>query len=192
MFGSKVEKALSDWPKDNINAKKGTVQFSGQYATPGTVSNVVIVSMIIAIPLAIVTAGIGLAFLIPLVPFLWMMFQKNLKISMDEDVIRVNGRKYDRKIPIEFRVDHHHKAERDKQFRDALEVIMQYGEKRIVVAEMRGKDVEKAKALALRLQAWNHSFAKIMASHQEGHGFTQMANPVEAKKDDFGAPPDVI
>jgi len=191
MFGKKVEQAKSDWPIDSVNVQKRHVDISGDYVTPGMPGTVLVVAMLVALPLGFLTAGIGLFFLIPGVPAIWMLMKKKLRIRIDDDTVRLGGKRYQRNPDlIEFRVDRHQRAFRDNpgEYRTALEVVMQYGERRIPVAEMRQKDSELAVALQHRLHGWCHGFEKIMASYEAAD-----ATPVrpEATAGEFGPAPDV-
>lgn len=91
--------------------------------------------------------------------------KKQLDVVVRPDNIRINGRNYRREEGLnEFAIDQHEKAyqeakiEHDTQkrqsriYRDAPQVIMRYGEKRVPVASFRRKDLRKAEGLLVRLQ----------------------------------------
>lgn len=108
---------------------------------------------------------VALALAIPLSIAFWSMLKKRLNIRIRPETISVNGKRYALAEVREFRVEPHWRAYRDDPglYRTALEVVMQYGEKRIQVAEMRQKEEEKAVALGLRLQNWCEKFEKMVA-----------------------------
>jgi len=99
---------------------------------------------------------------------LYDMFGKNVDVKVYHDRIAVRQgfgyKNYSRQEHIELRVERHQKAQKEEAnairtgnnssrvFREAIEVVMQYGEKRVPLAEMREEDMEKAKALLLHLQ----------------------------------------
>ena len=101
-------------------------------------------------------------------------------------------------MPIEFRVEEHQKGleERAKEikhnkrfphvYREAVEVVMQYGEKRVPVAELPLKEIEKGKALVIRLQNICDQWDEAARRLAEG----QMRPAGETPVSDFGeAPP---
>lgn len=111
-------------------------------------------------------------------------------------------RTFSRNVPIEFRVEQHHKAAREEMneqktgkpgnrwYREAIEVVMQYGEKRIQIAEMRMVDLEKAKALVMRLQSWCESFDQAVKRMADGQ--ISLAGEMEGVSGgDFGPAPDI-
>lgn len=187
MFGKKIEQAKSSWPIDKVNAKAGCVEITGQYVKPTQRGIVGLVAAGLAVPLAL--TGVGIVLIIPIIPGLWMLLKSNLRIRIDNEAISIRGKRYAR-IPglIEFRVGEHQRAYSDNPgvYANALEVVMQYGERRIVVAEMRQKDHEKATALAFRLQTWSKEFPGMMAAYQ---GLNRQA--ASEKGGEFGPAPDV-
>ncbi len=112
-------------------------------------------------------------------------------------------RTYSRAVPLEFRVEQHHKAAKeelkeqkagkpqDRWYREAIEVVMQYGEKRIPIAEMRMLDMEKAKALVIRLQSWCESFDQAMARMADGQIKPASEEVGVVSEGDFGPAPDI-
>lgn len=170
MAKRKLEKAYSDWPRMAIT-KDGGVHLTGNYEHPGLNGNLVGGWFLSSMMIGGFTGGVGfilLALYLPMKPMLVSTFGKklNIKLYTDRIELRANGRlkNFDRRYPIEFHVAPHHKAfdERvrarrgrtaSKLYREAVEVVMHYGETRVPIAEFSLKDVEKANALVLRLQA---------------------------------------
>lgn len=90
----------------------------------------------------------------------------DVKVYPDRIAVRqgLGYKNYSRQHPIEFRAEDHEKAIEEQAnairtgndsfrvYREAVQVVMQYGEKRIPLAELRLKDLEKAKALVIRMQ----------------------------------------
>lgn len=102
-------------------------------------------------------------------PAMANMFGKNLDIKLFADSIqfRQGGwryKHYNRAMPIEFKIEQHQKAleeyQREQQsgrrmadtYRQAIEVVMQYGEMRVALCELPNTKIEMAKALVLRIQ----------------------------------------
>jgi hypothetical protein len=112
-------------------------------------------------------------------PLLIKLHSQNLRLNIMADSIKFpsgwGGKTYSRMQPIEFRVEPHQKGMQEEQreartgqrasriYREAIEVVMQYGEKRVVLAEMLQKDLEKAKALVIRLQGTCAKFDRMLA-----------------------------
>ena len=180
MFGNKTETPYADWPKTKPLDDEG-FHVTGQYLHPSTPRTSDALGITIGvIAFLIFLGGVGdaggffaaafFAFIIAAIssPVLRSMMYKNLDIKVLPDRIMVGGRwgykTYMRDVPLEFRVERHRKAEqealaeqrsRERQavvYRQAIEVVMQYGERRIVLAEMREKDIDNGHALAFRLQ----------------------------------------
>lgn len=96
----------------------------------------------------------------------WLMkvFARRLRVKITPRTVEIGRKVYERAMEPEFSVEHHHKAINEAHreqnsgqagpstYRRALEVIMHYGEKRVVIAEMRETDAEMASALVIRLQ----------------------------------------
>lgn len=188
MFGKKVEKAKSDWPVDRVNLKKVHVDIMGQYPAPNHENKVWGFTMLIILPGMIVAWPVALGMAIPVFMLFWMTFKRRLNIRIRPDIIMVNGRRYAREELTEFRVEPHQRAFKPNPgvYERALEVVMQYGEKRITIAEMRQKEEEKALALALRLQSWCERFDEAMALKIQSE--KQDAEPASG---DFGPAPDI-
>ena len=93
---------------------------------------------------------------------------KNVDVKLFKDRIELrNGfsyKKYSRDVPMELRIEPHHKGALETakeisrgrrmkvRYRNAIEVVMQYGEKRVPLAEFESQDIEKAKAVLFRIQ----------------------------------------
>lgn len=92
--------------------------------------------------------------------------RRRLDVTIAADTIRIGGKTYARQQGLnQFAVEEHEHAypeTRNSQrghpgrvYRDALEVVMRYGERRVAVAAFAQNDVRKAEALLHRLQGFN-------------------------------------
>jgi hypothetical protein len=130
--------------------------------------------------------GAGLAFL-SLIPALWIVRlmeesqTRKLDVRIFPDKIEVRGKSYERDMrKIQFSVEPHSRAaaeeareireqKRGRRFyREAVEVVMQYGEKRVVVAGMKQFEKEKAVALMIRLQDTCDQIDAILKDLKQG------------------------
>lgn len=169
----RFENAFADWPKTTVLADGG-VHVSGRYVGPylyraGT-PLAFLAAMGIAIILSVAQGDIrpgfwfmlafGIAWFVFLRSLVNFIFGKNVNVRIYADRIKVLGllgyRTYSRAMPIEFRIDPHHRALKERGhrtlYRRAIEVVMQYGEKRVPLAEMPQENIELARALVIRLQ----------------------------------------
>ncbi len=168
------ERASANWPTTRATPDGG-VEISGKYKS-------VDCTMFLGISwLALwgfcfwtgYNVGIGPALVLFMVGFIVLMllewvFPAKLAIKVYHDRIELPGfmgwRSYSRAVPLEFRVEQHHMAADEQararrygdkvklKYREAIEAVMQYSEKRISLADMRERDFEKARALVMRLQ----------------------------------------
>jgi hypothetical protein len=214
MFKRKTETAFAGWPHTRLLEGKVGVHITGKYITPKLRDRVGLLTITLTIAIFFVyssqnTEGtismlgffaIVALFIVPVPFYFWVknVFSANLNIKIFPDMIEANHRQYTRSEPIEFRVERHHKATEEvareqntgqrtsSTFRQAIEVVMQYGEKRVVLAEMREKDLEMAKALVIRAQNICNQFDKAIA------GMTDKETaPKESVGGDFGPEPNV-
>jgi hypothetical protein len=207
MFGKeKVENPFSEWPKTTV-LEEGGIHITGKYIAPETIPRVHFGTFMLCLGAFVFPAAGGaggMAFVLPAIIMFFVAFNetslgtsfgKNLDIKIFPDKIQLRDggffyKTYARKFPIEFRLDEHHKAiheelavrngaKRTRRYRDAVEVVMQYGEKRVSVAGFRLKEIEQAKALVIRLQnvCYNIDAAMQMA---------QRAQEALPKPDEFG------
>ncbi len=205
MFKRKFEKAVADWPKTAMT-KDGGVHVTGKYVQPLLAWRAGMIAAFIGIIAAVDLwsrgmPGPGFALLIFLAivwplflrASVYELFGKNVDVKIYPDRIALPGwfgyKNYSRAMPIEFRIEQHHKALAEtgqyRIFRAAIEAVMQYGEKRIPLAEMPEKDMELARALIIRLQNVCHS---VDAAMKMG------ANSRTARRapaGDFGPAPDI-
>ena len=188
MFGKKVEKAKSDWPIDRVNLKKLHVDIEGRYPSLRHADKAFLFTLLIVVPGLFVFWPVALALAVPVFMFFWMTFKRRLSIRISPDAIRVNGKQYALDQVREFRVEPHEKAYKPDPgaYAGALEVVMQYGEKRVVIAELREEDKDNAVALGLRLQNWVEKFEEMVAVARKGA--QQETEPI---KGDFGPSPDI-
>lgn len=130
------------------------------------------------------------------------LFSKRVDVKILPDRIQVRSgrgyKNYSRKIPIEFRIEQHRKAideelaeartgkRKPRTYREAVETVMQYGEKRIAIAELPIEEIEQARALAFRLQAACVSPDAAMSLAPQG----RKARP-DSSAGDFGPSPQI-
>ncbi|MBU1210920.1 MAG: hypothetical protein KJ587_06570 [Alphaproteobacteria bacterium] len=165
------ELPVAPWPHTELTGDGG-LHVTGKYNPParlGAAAGGVIAIFFLVLTLgvwldneAIAVPALGWTLALSPVTFLIFaaMFRRNLDIKIYKDRIVLpktfGSRNFSRQMPIEFRVEHHSRAAtetgRFMTYRNALEVVMQYGENRIAIAEMPYRDLERAKALVIRLQ----------------------------------------
>ena len=198
----RFEEAVEKWPHMKVNAQKGVIQITGRYTAPSEWWEKIfpILTGVVWIGLLFIywPAAIGV-----MVITVWGVFvgpRQNLDIKITPDAVKF-GRKNYRRGMSEYSVEEHEKgydehqqeARKNKRiqriYREAIQVVMRYGEKRIAVADFKLKDKEKAGALVRRLQLLD-----------QGQGFEQIMRDAQPKEsgakphvddDEFGAPPDV-
>ncbi|MGH6922873.1 MAG: hypothetical protein ACRED5_03795 [Propylenella sp.] len=210
---ARVEEFRSGWPKDELLPDEGAVRITGDYTDPRLVDracrNGFILALIVSAFAWFIVQEWSSYFLflllgsLPLffvsIAFFYRTGKSSLGVKISAGEIRLAGKTYSRAAPIEFRVERHHKAIAEQHremntgqrtsstYRQAIEVVMQYGENRVVIAEMREKDSEMARALVIRLQNWCDRFDQMLiqlADQKDAGG------PPRAEADDFGpAPP---
>jgi hypothetical protein len=73
-----------------------------------------------------------------------------------------------------------------RTYREAIEVVMWYGEKRVVIAEMVDNEYNKAKALVIRLQNWCSAMDRVKDLLRSGEAVS-----VDQSFGDFGPEPDL-
>jgi hypothetical protein len=113
--------------------------------------------------------------------------RRRVDVMVAPDAITIGGKRYIRAEGLnQFAIEEHEKAYHEirssqrghpgRVYRDALQVVMRYGERRVPVADFNQRDVRKAEALLHRLQG----FAAMMDAGKE----QPIAAPGE--KDYFG------
>lgn len=200
-MSKKFEHPLADWPETVVKSD-GRIFVTGRYPQPRFDKVAAGLTTLAAIVMAILAAvGSGdpmmmlsvffffiIAYYLFLKKALLQTFGGSLNIVVEPEQISVGsffGQKhYSRKLPIEFRIEQHENAltERgnDTSYREAVEVVMQYGEKRVPLAAMPQKNMELARALVLRMQNVCRVSTFSKASQKPG-----------AKESDFGHAPDL-
>lgn len=190
----KAEQAHADWPQEKVFEKQGRVHITGRYKDPGLSDRSYYIGASFWALTAVLAwflvpgsggdfwfdfimigfFGGGMAFWV--VYALAYLFQrKNLDLVIGPESIKIDGRHYDLKAVSEFRAERHRKAvetwekhgTQSKQYGQALEVLMQYGERVVPIAEFRGRDQDKARALVIKLQNWCDGF-KSLRKKEEG------------------------
>lgn len=122
--------------------------------------------------------------------------KRRLNVKFSRDAIEVDGKRYDRNTPHLFAIEDHAKAFREtraarqglagaRTYRDAKQVVMRYGERRIPIAAFDLKHLPKAEALLLRLQ----SIDKTVEQRPAEAGETEPFAPGDS--DAFGKPPPI-
>lgn len=117
--------------------------------------------------------------------------RRNLDVKLSADAIEIRGKRYARAAPHQFSVEEHEKAYdeesaarrghgKDRIFRDAMQVVMRYGERRVPIAAFGRRDVRKAEALLVRLQLLDQGLEEMLETAAQG----EAAAPGEG--DDFG------
>lgn len=196
MARGKIERALADWPKTDV-AKEGGVHITGRYVPPWIAANYdgmwALMTAIIVIALGgawtqltnngacfFVVGVFMMVLYLPIKYGLFRLFGGNVDVRVFPDTIQMGGKTYSRQMPIEFRVEQHQKGLKEqlrenktgkrkpRTYRDALEVVMQYGEKRVPIAALPLKDIALAHALVIRLQNVCNSLDEIVRRFAAG------------------------
>jgi len=216
----KAERALADWPYTMFEPERGSALIAGEHVTPGRAHGFMLLAatfFFIGMAAAIIAGASyeswGVFFFVGIVVFALTgvielggpaLFARKFAIRIYPDRIEMRRLSYSLDEDVEFRVEQHRRASREAHmehlsgkrepwvYRRALEVVMQYGERRIVLAEMREKDQDKARALVIRLQNWCDEFEGMRARYMKRQAKAASGQPVPepAKADEFGpAPP---
>lgn len=117
--------------------------------------------------------------------------RRQLRITMRPETIEINGRTYQRAEGLnQFSVEEHEKrfeeartiqrGQGNRLYLDAMQVVMRYHERRVVIADFRDTDEDKAAALFRRLQWLDREFDRQMAEHD-----SVPASPAD-DQDEFG------
>lgn len=145
-----------------------------------------------------VMVGLGIGY-----PLFWRkimisMIGRPLRVEILPDVIRVKGRKYDRRHVRGFRIEDHHKGREEARrmnrrrsrsepvYNAALEVVMDYGEQRVPIAAMPDRDERMAEALLYRLQSVHENLDAVVG----GKAVPSSGAP-RGGDDAFGPPPEI-
>lgn len=119
--------------------------------------------------------------------------KRSLRLKVSRDAVEIAGRRFSRRTG-QYQVEEHDRARGEEVaasqsrdvwriYRDAVQVVMRYGERRIVIGDFVWGEIEKARALVVRLQAMDtegglEAMLQIQAAQAGGH-------------DDFGPPPQI-
>lgn len=200
MWIPRFEKALANWPKER-RLRDGGVHITGKYISPKLDAGGGLAMFVGAIAggmwgwestqsyaVAAVAAFMGAVLLAMTIG---VIFAKNVDVKIYPDRIAVwsflGYKNYSRAIPIEFRVEQHHKALTERGgrrlYRNAIEAVMQYGEKRVPIAEMPEREFERARALVIRLQ---NVCNRVDLAMNEGK-----STAGAAKESEFGPAPEI-
>ena len=120
--------------------------------------------------------------------------RRKLNVTIGRDSIVISGTRYMRREGLnQFAIEEHEKTRGEavvaarghgsgRIYRDAMQVVMRYGEKRVPVAAFRRQDVRKAEALLVRLQGLNAKLDELLAPQAQGVA----APAMPGAKDEFG------
>ncbi|MEZ5551524.1 MAG: hypothetical protein R3E82_11585 [Pseudomonadales bacterium] len=99
-----------------------------------------------------------------------------VNVKFTPDAVRVCFQDYARSVGITFRREEHEEAIKEAQreldtgrrqpqiFRNAVQVVMRYGEQRVVIASFPNTEIAKADALVLRLQFVHENIDEMLRS----------------------------
>ena len=105
------------------------------------------------------------------------LFKKSIRITLTRASFVIGHCRYARHFGPDFRREDHKKGMEEAlkeqrtgirqctRYRRAVEVVMRYGERRIVIAAFDKNNMDDAGALVLRLQAVHNNFDELMAMH---------------------------
>jgi hypothetical protein len=111
-----------------------------------------------------------------LVPLLRLVTGSWVNVKFTPDAVRVCFQDYARSVGITFRREEHEEAIKETQreldtgrrqpqiFRNAVQVVMRYGEQRVVIASFPKTEIAKADALVLRLQFVHENIDEMLRS----------------------------
>jgi hypothetical protein len=108
-------------------------------------------------------------FLVWLILYLLTSCRK-LNVIISRDHITINGRNYAWLDGTQIGIEPHEKAVRLKEFQDAMQVVMRYGERRVVIADFPFTQRDKAQALMRRMQIIFRSIGNLSDSGGEAIG----------------------
>ena len=172
----RMESARAEWPR-TAAIKGGGIRISGSYvqpwlaqAMPGMFGLITLAycAMVFAGTGNIIAATIWGALMALLYPVLWKrslinMLGKLVDIRVYPDRLQIRRgfcrKNYDRRVPIALWSETHG---------GVAEAIMQYGERRIVLAQMPLADIDRAEALLARLQEALAATRSVARSSQAG------------------------
>ena len=158
----RFEKPIAGWPHKS-ELEGGGTRISGTYAQPWLASMMpALFGLVVIAHCGLVLAGTGSifaaaawgAFMTFLYPVLWKhpvitMMGKIVDVRVYPDRIRIRQgffwRTYDRRIPISFGIE-------TRRTGYDVQVVMQYGGRRVVIATMPVADTDRAESLLARLQ----------------------------------------
>lgn len=158
----RFEKPAATWPRTH-SLEGGGTRISGTYAQPWLASMMPgLFGLFVIVHCGLVLGGTGSivaaaawgAFMTLLYSVLWKhplttMLGKIVDVRVHPDRIRVRQgffwRTYDRRVPISFGIE-------TRRPGYAVEVLMQYGERLVVIATMPIADTDRAELLLARLQ----------------------------------------
>jgi hypothetical protein len=119
---------------------------------------------------------------------------RSVDVKIGPEFIVIGRRRYARDGVSEFRGELPRKIAKRLDTHGAItqrqanekEVVMQYGERTIPIARFRARDIEKARALIMRLQTWHEGFNRL---RRRSDIETHPAAPEAAGADEFGPAP---
>ncbi len=123
--------------------------------------------------------------------------RRRLNIKLSREAIVLDGKRYARGVGLEFRLEEHEKGhaeegserrtgDQSRIYRDAVQVVLRYQERRVGIADFRRADIRKAEALFLRLQFFNEKLEELLGPVEQAD-----ARATPGERDDFGKPPPI-
>jgi hypothetical protein len=193
----KIESAFAGWPKMTALPNSG-LHLTGPYENPTSRERALWLWLLIWMPvIPFFLPGLALLAFYPIVRpgFIGMFSPKlDVKIYKDKIVHRAKGKRaktYSRAMPIEFRVEDHAQSLQDrlkrknrKTYHEAIEVVMQYGEVRVPIADFNLRHLEQARTLVIRLQ-------NACATVDLMSDYVTPATPEKRRADHFDPAPDI-
>lgn len=98
--------------------------------------------------------------------------RRKLDVKITREAIEIDGKRYARAVRHQYAIEEHEKAVAETEaarrgygrpiYREAMQVVMRYGERRVPIADLRRADLEKAQALLVRLQDLDRGLEKIL------------------------------
>lgn len=205
---SDIESPFADWPQTEATPAGDGFHITGRYTAPSVQWSVNLPAILLMfwLPVTLVTCSVtarhelsemstGEFWTVPVLTtagfvalgILGAVFGRRhtIDVTLTRDTIRINGTRYRRAEGLnQFAIEEHAQAYGERRrnvspiYRDAMEVVMRYGEKRVPIAAFRKEDVRKAEALLARLQHVDRHLDGLLGGSAPG---------AAAPADDFGA-----
>ena len=111
---------------------------------------------------------------VSLIPAMQVLTLSWVNVKFRPDAVCVGLQEYSRTVPITFQREEHEESFKEAKrelesgqkqpriFRDAVQVVMRYHERRVVIASFPLEEIAKADALVLRLQFVNENLEQML------------------------------